>query len=284
MNFTQLYAEIKNKYEASENAEEYFSLRTLVGELWLKYGYSSAQHILSPDTETDKAELILSDADAAVNGYPLQYIIGKTEFWNCSFYVGEGVLIPRSDTEISVEKALERLRDGDIVYDICCGSGCIGISLAKNSALKRCYAFDISPYAIDYTKKNAVLNGVDDRLETIEYDVMSSLPPKDIPLADIIISNPPYITSEEMEHLPENVRFEPSIALEGGSDGADFYRRIIEDFTPLLRDGGYMIFEIAPTQSEILTELFEKYGYKSEIFPDYRGNLRTACGKKEKNY
>jgi len=284
MNFSQLYAEIKKKYEASEDAGEYFSLRTLVSELWLKYGYSSAQHILSPDAMADEAERILSDAAEALNGYPLQYITGKTEFWNCSFYVGEGVLIPRSDTEISVEKALERLKDGNVVYDICCGSGCIGISLAKNSALERCYSFDISPYAIDYTKKNALLNGVWDRLEVMEYDVMSASPPKNIPTADLIISNPPYITSEEMESLPENVRFEPSIALEGGHDGADFYRRIIEDFTPLLREGGYMIFEIAPTQAEILTSLFEKHGYKSEIFADYRGNLRTACGKKEKKY
>lgn len=284
MKFTRLYSEIKRQYEASPDAQEYFSLRTLVSEIWLKYGYESAQHILTPDREAEYSDKIIDDAKRAINGYPLQYIAGKTQFWNCEFYVGEGILIPRSDTEISVEKALERINDGGIVYDICCGSGCIGISLLKNSTLKKCYSFDISPYALEYTKRNGYLNGVEDRLEVLKYDVMSALPPRELPASDLIISNPPYITTEEMKNLPENVRFEPSIALEGGNDGADFYRRIIEDFTPLLRDGGYMIFEIAPTQSEILKELFEKHGYEYEFFADYRGNVRTACGKKEKNY
>lgn len=284
MTFNEIYTEIKRLYETSHEAEEYFSLRTLVGELWLKYGFETAQHILTPNSHTQKGEEIIKDAVRALHGYPLQYITGKTEFWNCEFYVGEGVLIPRSDTEISVEKALERIKSGSVVYDICCGSGCIGISLAKNSDLKRCYAFDISPIALDYTSKNGALNGVSDRLEVRKYDVMSSRLPDDIPMADVIISNPPYVTSEEMKHLPKNVTFEPSIALEGGSDGADFYRRITEDFTPRLRDGGYMIFEIAPMQAEIIAELFKEHGYEYEIFADYRGNFRTACGKKQKNY
>ena len=284
MTFSQLYREIKKKYDAAcDEVKDYFTLRTLAGEIWRKYGFSPAEHIINPEKNAENHEQMLQDADRALSGYPLQYVVGKTEFWNCEFYVGEGVLIPRSDTELAVEKALERLGSGGCVYDLCCGSGCIGISVVKNSDAE-CFAFDISPIALEYTRKNSELNGVSDRMHIIGYDIMSSDVPKNLPMADVIISNPPYIRTDEMESLPSNVRFEPSTALEGGEDGADFYRRIIADFTPLLKSGGYMIFEIAPGQAEILRELFKFHGYDCDVFSDYHGNLRVACGKNEKNY
>ena len=283
MTFLQLYNKIKSEYDKSApRIKEYFSLQTLLNELYVKYGLQKAQHILSPDKEVENHKVITDDALRALGGYPLLYVMGRTEFWNCEFYVGEGVLIPRSDTEISVEKAIERLKDGDVVYDLCCGSGCIGISLLKNSRISCCYCADISSVALEYTKKNGILNGVSDRLEVMECDVTKKDCFSGIPPADLIISNPPYLTTDEMKHIPGNVRYEPEIALDGGDDGCDFYRRIIDNFTPKLKDGGYMIFEIAPTQSEILKALFTSHGYTAQVYPDYRGNLRTVCGKKKK--
>lgn len=285
MTVGQLYGIIKELYNSSPEASEWFNLRTLMTELMIKYGRAPMEHILSPKNHADYAENLIFDAKCALDGYPLQYVTGKTAFWKSEFYVGEGVLIPRSDTEITVELALKKLGKDSIIYDLCCGSGCIGISmLAEREDIKKCFSFDISRTALDYTQKNAVLNGVNDRLEAVAYDIMSKSFPAGIPRPNMIVSNPPYIRSDEMAQLPKNVTFEPEIALAGGEDGCDFYRVILESFTPMLEDGGYILFEIAPGQEKILTPIFDFYGYETEAFRDYHKNIRTICGKKIKKY
>ncbi len=285
MTAKELYEAVRSLYVKCEKAQEWLDLSSLAGELWLKYSVSYTEHITNPERQVDFAESFISDAKRALGGYPLQYITGKTAFWNGEFLVGEGVLIPRSDTERTVELALERVKAGDIVYDLCCGSGCIGISMLKSTdKIKKCYSFDISPTALDYTAKNAVLNGVEKRLEAVMYDIMSGDFSEDIPKPDMIVSNPPYIRDDEMALLDENVRYEPEIALAGGQDGCDFYRRIISDFSKMLSPGGHILFEIAPGQQEILIPILEAEGFECSVFRDYHGKIRTICGKFEKKY
>ncbi len=285
MTAKQLYAEVKALYEACPEAAQWFDLQSLMRELWLKYGAVPLKHIIKPDEDVDFCGDFIADVKKALGGYPLQYITGKAAFWSGEFFVGEGVLIPRSDTERIVEAALTRIGRGGVIYDLCCGSGCIGISLLmSNGDIKKCYSFDISKTALEYTEKNAAANGVDDRLAAVEYDVMGGHFPGDIPMPDMIVSNPPYIRADEMPTLAENVRYEPQIALLGGEDGCDFYRRILDDFSDKLPCGGCIVFEIAPGQRDIIARLFDFYGFNAEFFEDYGGNIRAACGKKEKRY
>ena len=285
MTAKQLYDSVKELYSQASEANEWFDLRSLMGELWLKFGREPLTHLYEPMADIDFAREFLSDVKIALTGYPLQYITGKAPFWDSEFYVGEGVLIPRSDTERTVELALERIPQGSVVYDLCCGSGCIGISILRSRKdIKACYCFDISDTALEYTRKNAVLNGVEDRIKIIKYDVMSGKLPDDIPRPDTVVSNPPYIRDDEMPHLPKNVKYEPQIALAGGQDGCDFYRRIINDFSPVLNGGGHLIFEIAHEQWEILSSLFISAGLSPTAFRDYHGSIRTICGKNEKKY
>lgn len=284
MTCAEIYNTVKRLYNNQPSAQEWFSLSVLMRELWLKYGHNTAQHLICPDKNCDFAQDFIKDACKAIEGYPLQYIVGKTAFWNGEFFVGEGVLIPRSDTERIVELALERCKNGGVVYDLCCGSGCIGISMLKSrSDIQKCYSFDISQTALEYTQKNAEYNGVFERLEAVEYDIMSDFEknfPQNLPLPDIIVSNPPYIRSEQMALLPKNVGYEPEIALYGGDDGCDFYRKILKDFSRLLLKDRYLIFEISPEQAEILNPIFHDMGFDSDVFKDYRNNIRAICGKK----
>ena len=285
MTAKQLYAEIRALYAACPQAAQWFDLQSLMRELWLKYGAEPLRHITKPEEKVDFCDDFTADVKKALSGYPLQYITGKTAFWNGEFFVGEGVLIPRSDTERIVEAALSRIDRGGVIYDLCCGSGCIGISLLmSDDRIKKCYSFDISKTALEYTEKNAKANGVADRLTAVEYDVMSGNFPMDIPPPDMIVSNPPYIRADEMPKLAENVRHEPQIALIGGEDGCDFYRTILADFSDKLTCGGSVVFEIAPGQRDIIARLFDFYGFDAEFFEDYGGNIRAACGKKEKRY
>lgn len=285
MTLGEIYNDVKALYSACPTASEWFGLRTLMSEMLIKYGDDPMAHIVNPHKHAEYAQSFMEDVKRALAGYPLQYITGKTAFWNGEFYVGEGVLIPRSDTERTVELALEAVKPDCIVYDICCGSGCIGISLLKSRPdIKKCYCFDISDTALEYTRRNAVLNGVEERLEAVKYDVMNGVFPDGIPPAHVIVSNPPYVRNDEMPLLPENVRFEPEIALAGGEDGCDFYRKILCDFVGLLKNGGELFFEISPAQAEILSPLFISMGSNPKVFKDYRGNIRTICGKFEKKY
>ena len=285
MTLGEIYNEVKALYNSCPEASQWFGLRTLMSEMLIKYGDDPMAYAVHPEKTAQYADSFIEDVKRALTGYPLQYITGKTAFWNGEFYVGEGVLIPRSDTERTVELALEAIKPDSIVYDVCCGSGCIGISLLKSRPdIKKCYCFDISPVALEYTRRNAVLNGVQDRLEAIKCDVMSGFFPDDIPHAHVIVSNPPYVRNDEMAHLPENVRFEPELALVGGEDGCDFYRKILHDFVPLLENNGELFFEIAPAQAQILTPLFISMGSTPRVSKDYSGNIRTIYGKFEKKY
>ncbi len=213
-------------------------------------------------------------AKKRASGYPLQYIIGEWEFMGLPFKVNEDVLIPRADTETLTEAALKVFKKGDSILDLCCGSGCIGISMAKYGGCK-VTALDISKGAAKITAENAEMNGVE--IKVICADLY------DVPIEgefDGILCNPPYLTAEDMLALQTEVTYEPKTALFGGVDGLDFYRFIIEKYTPHIKINGALFFETGCTQTEKTAKLMEKYYADIRIIKDIGGNPRVVTGIK----
>ncbi len=211
-----------------------------------------------------------------LNNEPLQYILGEWEFYGLPFKVGTGVLIPRQDTEILVETALPIVKSGNKkVIDLCAGSGCIGITLAKLGGAD-VTLFEKSDEAIGYLKQNIALNNVDATL--VQYDVLNA-PPKIS--ADVIVSNPPYIRSDVVETLSAEVKKEPRMALDGGEDGLVFYRHIATKWQAVLKTGGYLIFEIGYDQSKDVTEIMKNAGYSNVTCKkDLCGMDRVVLGRR----
>ena len=200
-----------------------------------------------------------------LSGEPLQYILGEWEFYGLPFYVNEAVLIPRPDTECLVEAALPLLSEERCdVLDLCCGSGCIGIALAALGNA-RVTAVDISADALELTARNARRNGVSVR--TVQSDLFENVEGT----YDLIVSNPPYLSEKDMDARDASMRFEPAIALSGGEDGLEFYRRIAADYRTFLKPGGTLLLEIGMTQKDAVMELFGK----CECMEDYGGRPRV---------
>ncbi|MBR4224514.1 MAG: peptide chain release factor N(5)-glutamine methyltransferase, partial [Oscillospiraceae bacterium] len=213
------------------------------------------------DISEDKAALAIGAAHKRVEGYPLQYILGSWEFYGRTFKVGEGVLIPRPDTETAVDAALDmagRLYDGVplITADLCSGSGCIAVTLAKELADRaKVYAVELSGDAIPYLMENIHDNDADVMLirgdisngHLLDNFVSADGEPVDL---DMIVSNPPYLTDEEMSSLQREVSYEPELALYGGIDGLQFYRVIACLWGTRLRSGGGIVLEIGDSQAE----------------------------------
>ena len=202
---------------------------------------------------------------------PLQYILGETEFMGLTFHVEPGVLIPRADTEILVEKALELMRPGARVLDIGTGSGAIAISLAKLGKSARVTAVDVSDKALEIARKNAKSNGVN--VEFIKSDCFSALNGRKY---DMIVSNPPYISDDEMRGLMPEVKLEPELALFGGADGLDFYRRISREAPGYLNEGGWLLFEIGWLQKDAVSALVQTEIGEPFALRDYGQNWRVV--------
>lgn len=216
---------------------------------------------------------------------PLQYIMGECEFMGLKFHVGEGVLIPRSDTEVLIEKVLEiHSKDGfKKGVDICTGSGCIAISLDSLGKDIVMMGIDISEDALVYAKKNNELHGekvrlVQGDLFDIDFEDMIK---REMGEIDFIVSNPPYIESEETEVLMEEVRVhEPMLALDGGGDGLMFYRKITDISSSILNKNGWLFFEIGYNQGEAVSEIMRVAGFDVfDVVADYGGNDRVVYGK-----
>lgn len=208
------------------------------------------------------------------NGMPIQYITNKQEFMGLSFYVDENVLIPQPDTEILVEEVLNKINKQDKILDLCTGSGAIGISLAKNTENVKIYMSDISEKALEIAQRNINKNKVEEKCELVTSDMFENIYSK----YDIIISNPPYIESEEIKILPKEVRNEPIIALDGGFDGLDFYRIIANEAYKYLKEDGILALEIGYNQKEKVIDLLNKTGKYKDIYckKDLGGNDRVV--------
>lgn len=189
-------------------------------------------------------------------GVPLEHITHQREFMKLNFYINENVLIPRQDTEILVEEVIniaKRIKNPKIL-DLCTGSGAIAVSLAKYLTESEITATDISNKALEIAKKNAKINEVENRITFISSDLFTNIPEEKY---DIIVSNPPYIKRNVIETLDEQVRKEPYMALDGGLDGLDFYRRIIKISYEYLKYHGFLCLEIGFDQKIDVIELIE---------------------------
>lgn len=196
-------------------------------------------------------------------GEPLAYILGEWEFYGVNLKVTPDVLIPRSDTEALVDCVLRRANGAFRFLDLGCGSGCIGVALGVMRASSRGVLADISEAALAVAKENVFDNHLSSRISCILAD-MTSEPPEHIGMFDVIVSNPPYITSDEMKELDKSViDYEPKGALRGGDDGLDFYRAICKNWKSVLSDGGILAFECGISQSEALEGVLYEYGMKS---------------------
>ena len=192
-----------------------------------------------------------------ISGEPLQYITGVQEFMKLNFIVNKDVLIPQPDTEILVEEVIKiaNKMENPIILDLCTGSGAIAVSLAKNVPNVKIIATDISKKALEIAKYNAKLNGVLNSIDFIESNLYNKI--KNIKF-DVIVSNPPYIATSEIQKLPKDVRQEPVIALDGGKDGLDFYRKIYDKGNEFLNRQGYICVEIGYNQREAVKKIIEK--------------------------
>ena len=208
---------------------------------------------LDKELEAVPVESLEKAVEERLKHRPLQYILGKWEFLGNPFFVDENVLIPRPETELLAECLLENIQEGDVVYDLCSGSGCVAISVAKLTGAK-VYAVEKYPQALDILRRNITLNDAK-TVEAVQWDI-SLVPGADWEAADCILSNPPYIENALMPSLQAEVLQEPYAALAGGDDGLDFYRAIAENFTELLKPGGYLALEIGEGQEAAVKEIF----------------------------
>ncbi len=257
-------------------------------------GADKPELIIHGDREIPEpaADRLMAAAEKRCMGIPLQYILGKWEFYGRGFFVGEGVLIPRPDTEILVERVIEHFaaqgNDSPEICDLCSGTGCIAVTLKKEIPKAKVHAVELSSEAMPYLVKNIQANGAD--VKIIKGDVCDGrilenfADPEDIGefrRIDAIVSNPPYLTDSEMNELSREVSHEPEIALRGGTDGLKFYRVISVLWREILRDGGLMAFEIGYEQGNAVKELLERSGYENvSVFKDLAGNDRVVTGIK----
>ncbi|MBR5044412.1 MAG: peptide chain release factor N(5)-glutamine methyltransferase [Clostridia bacterium] len=205
---------------------------------------------------------------------PLAYLLGEAAFYRETYRVTPDVLIPRADTELLVDEAIKRLPAGARFADLCCGSGCIGISVLKNRPDLTCEAIDLSPAAVALTRENGERNGVSDRLAVSCADLFAL--PADFSGYDAILSNPPYIARSVVPTLSPEVQNEPATALDGGKDGLAFYREIVRRLPSLLVSGGVALLEIGYDQADAVTKIFSGIGCAPSILSDYGGNPRLA--------
>jgi protein-(glutamine-N5) methyltransferase, release factor-specific len=245
----------------------------------------------NPVIVTDRSKEVPSGVEAEITEivrrrsekYPLQYLLGEWEFYDYSFKVGEGVLIPRPDTETLVEHTLAICRETGMkslkIADLCSGSGCIAITLKKEIPESEVYAIEISDEAIGYLKQNAELNHAD--IHIIQGDALDKELQRSLGSFDMIVSNPPYLTGEEMRELQKEVAFEPQLALYGGDDGLDFYRKLTSLWKESLSPDGCLLYEFGMGQHEAVRRILERNNFTDiSLEKDGGGIIRTISGKK----
>jgi len=221
---------------------------------------------------------------------PIAYLIGKTEFYSMELFITRDCLIPRPETELLVERAIEFLRTRtppQSVCDLCTGSGCIAAAIAKNVPQAAITATDISDAALEIAARNIEKYGLSDRVKLLCGDLFDPVMPElDTGKLDLIVCNPPYVSSFEFERLDRNVKdYEPKKALAGGVDGLDVYRRIVENADKFLKSGGAIMLEIGYRQGQAVRELLEQTGYLTDITieKDHHDNDRIATALRVPN-
>ncbi len=220
------------------------------------------------------------------NGFPIQYILGEWEFYGYPFRVGEGVLIPRQDTETLIDYVLEMCRINNMkspkIIDLCSGTGCIAVTLKKEIPDSEVYAVENSGIALEYLEYNKKLNQAD--IKIINADVLEDKYTSNFADFDIIVSNPPYLTKQDMRELQPEVRFEPITALYAGEDGLYFYQNITPIWKKILKSGGMIVYEIGMNQHDSVSDILKSNNFgKIEFIKDTAGIIRVVSGVRQED-
>ena len=273
----------------SQELEKISDTPRLDVELFLQKALGDVDRIyihlnLNKELTKEQYDEFLGYINDMINGRPVAYIVGNREFMGLDFFVKEGVLIPRPDTETLVEEIIELCKNKNEeinIVDIGTGSGAITVSLAKYIENSKITSLDISDIPLEVGKINAVNNGVDNRIEFLKSDVFTAIKNTEKKF-DIIVSNPPYIPKKDIETLHTQVKdYEPYNALEGGEDGLDFYRQITEESVQYLKQGGILAYEVGHDQSEDVSKIMKHHGYdKIYTKKDIQGIDRVVIGFK----
>ncbi len=262
-------SQLENAKIENVSLEAWYLMESIIKMTRAEYLLHSTDQMLE-----SQFEIYQSFINRRVKHEPMQYIIGEQEFMGINFLVNENVLIPRQDTEILVELVLKDSKDKTIL-DVCTGSGCIAISLAKLSQAKSITALDISRKALELAKENATRIHADVKL--IESNMFTNVTDR----YDVIVSNPPYIPTDVIQTLmPEVKDYEPLLALDGTEDGLEFYRILAEQSKNYLTKAGKVYFEIGCEQAAAVCELLKENGYDNiEVTKDYANLDRVVSAK-----
>ena len=287
--FSQLYLEARRAFMDFEDQER----ASLLARNLLCYVSGKSQEAIIADREKYACETVCEAMETAVKRIiaeePLAYVLGEWPFYGMTLYVDHNVLIPRDDSCAVASLAIKRglfLDQDPRILDLCTGSGCIGLAIANRVKDAKVTLADISKEALAVARRNIGRHKLSGRVSCVQVDALA---PATAFLGkfDMIVSNPPYITTAEMEELPKSVKdYEPHLALHGGEDGLMFYRAIIKNYTRALKPGGYLCFEFGKGQGNAVCDLLERSGYKiverSEDFNHVeRAVLAQLAGKDE---
>ena len=274
MNYTEAFLMGMQKLKEAQIGEAQLDARLLLEEVC---GTDHNTLLCHGDREVSEAEeeQYRKALEQRAVHVPLQHLLGYQDFMGLRFQVNEYVLIPRQDTEILVEEAMRYLHDGMRILDLCTGSGCILLSLLHYSNDCEGVGVDISQEALQVAAQNAELLGI--KADFLKSDLYEKVTGK----FDLLVSNPPYIERKVIPTLMEEVReYDPYIALDGGEDGLDFYRRIIGGAQDYLKRGGQILMEIGSGQAKAVSELLYEAGFKEiDVCKDFAGLDRVVSGR-----
>ena len=280
MNAREFSLLVKKEYKAKDGAR-FFTERALLSAILEKHGLDRNTPLISPDFVLASEDQMREDLEKLLQGYPLQYYIGTEWFFGREFEVAPEVLIPRPETEELVEKAAKLAKEGSVVFDFCCGSGCIGLSLLMQREDLFCRLYDLSDAALSLSSENCRKFSLTERCEIEKLDVLSSRALEEIKKykPSLIVSNPPYLTGEEMKEIAENVQNEPELALFGGEDGLTFYRALI---SLCAQSETELLCEIGCNQKEEIEKILDEWGLECEFYQDFSGLDRVFYAYKIK--
>lgn len=285
---SELYLDARKAFLKTEDPQS----AGLLARNLLAYVTGKTPEQILADRDKYATEAVCEAMEQAVarilGGEPLAYVLGEWEFYGLKLYVDKNVLIPRDDTcavaSLAIKKGLF-LNQNPRILDLCTGSGCIGLAVASRVKDAKVTLADISREALAVAKKNIAANKMSGRVSCVQADALGK-PAAFLGKFDLIVSNPPYVTAEEMEQLPPSVKeHEPHLALFGGEDGLDFYRAISKNYAAALKPGGYLCFEFGMGQGGDVCRILEENGYtileRSKDYNDRERAVLAQYGRKE---
>lgn len=281
MTYRELYQQAKKELVQAGKDNPAFDAFCLFS---MATGFNRQQYVIHSGEQADpeQARRLLALTGRRAEGQPLQYLLGEWEFMGLPFYVGEGVLVPRDDTEILVEEAARLLREngGKTALDLCGGSGAVAIGLAHLCPQAKAVSVELSDSALAYLQKNIIRNRMEKRVSALRGDILHDATLFADYSFDLLLSNPPYIPTGDLAGLQIEVQREPRMALDGGEDGLLFYRAIVGGWLSKLRPGGALAVEVGIRQADDVAALFRAHGLEEvRILPDLAGIPRVVSGK-----